>query len=52
MHDLPQDLVQAIAGGNAVLFIGAGLSCGAGLPGWADLGRTRPAIIYTIAFII
>ena len=35
--DIPDQLVKAIAGGNAVLFVGAGLSRGAGLPGWADL---------------
>jgi tetratricopeptide (TPR) repeat protein len=35
--DIPSSLVQAIAEGRAVLFIGAGLSQGAGLPGWAAL---------------
>ena len=34
---IPHELVQAIAEGSAVLFIGAGLSQGAGLPGWAAL---------------
>jgi hypothetical protein len=37
MTHLPDELVQAIAGGNAVLFVGAGLSRGAGLPGWTEL---------------
>jgi predicted ATPase len=32
--DLPEDLVQQIAGGNCVLYAGAGLSAPAGLPGW------------------
>jgi hypothetical protein len=35
--DIPSPLVRAIAEGRAVLFIGAGLSQGAGLPGWAAL---------------
>ena len=34
---IPPDLVEAIAKGDAVLFIGAGLSAGAGLPGWSAL---------------
>jgi hypothetical protein len=37
MDDIPNELVKAIAGGNAVLFLGAGLSRGAGLPGWGGL---------------
>jgi formylglycine-generating enzyme required for sulfatase activity len=34
---IPQELVTAIARGDAVLFVGAGLSAGAGLPGWSAL---------------
>ena len=34
---IPRPLVEAIARGNAVLFCGAGLSMGAGLPGWSEL---------------
>jgi hypothetical protein len=33
----PHELVEAIARGDAVLFVGAGLSVGAGLPGWGQL---------------
>jgi hypothetical protein len=32
---IPTDLVEAVARGNAVAFVGAGLSQAAGLPGWA-----------------
>lgn len=35
--DIPFELVEAIARGDVVLFIGAGLSMGAGLPGWGQL---------------
>ena len=35
--DIPQELVKQIAEGNSVLFVGAGLSLGAGLPGWGEL---------------
>src|SRR5947208_16502301 len=35
--NIPDELVAAIASGNAVLFVGAGLSAGAGLPGWGQL---------------
>src|SRR5262249_27318352 len=35
--NIPDELVAAIARGNAVLFVGAGLSVGAGLPGWGQL---------------
>src|SRR5437667_156923 len=31
-HELPRDLVQAVAQGNARLFVGAGFSMQAGLP--------------------
>ncbi len=34
---IPPELITAIARGNAVLFVGAGLSKGAGLPDWNDL---------------
>ncbi len=35
--EIPPDLVARIAGGNAAVFVGAGLSLGAGLPGWPQL---------------
>lgn len=35
--NIPDELVAAIARSNAVLFVGAGLSVGAGLPGWGQL---------------
>ena len=35
--EIPHELVNAIVRGDAVLFIGAGLSVGAGLPGWNEL---------------
>jgi hypothetical protein len=35
--NIPDELVASIARGNAVLFVGAGLSVGAGLPGWGQL---------------
>lgn len=35
--DIPGELVEAIKRGNVVLFVGAGLSMGAGLPGWKAL---------------
>ena len=35
--NMPDELVAAIASGNAVLFVGAGLSAGAGLPSWGQL---------------
>src|SRR5947209_8631128 len=35
--EIPHELVNAIVRGDAVLFIGAGLSIGAGLPGWNEL---------------
>ena len=34
---VPQPLAQAIRDGECVLFIGSGLSSGAGLPGWQEL---------------
>lgn len=36
---IPSDLAQALSCGDAVLFIGAGLSVGAGLPTWEALMR-------------
>lgn len=33
----PQELISELGKGNVVLFVGAGLSQGAGLPGWLDL---------------
>ena len=35
--DIPQELVKQIAEGNGLLFVGAGLSMAAGLPGWSEL---------------
>ena len=37
--DVPGDLVDQIARGKGVVFVGAGLSQGAGLPGWPALLR-------------
>ena len=34
-----EDIRSALAQGNLVLFVGAGLSIGAGLPGWPALVR-------------
>lgn len=36
-NTMPDALIREFARGNVVLFIGAGLSQGAGLPGWIDL---------------
>jgi hypothetical protein len=36
---VPQELSQQMSKGNVVLFVGAGLSIGAGLPGWGALIR-------------
>jgi hypothetical protein len=36
---IPQELTQQMSKGNVVLFVGAGLSIGAGLPGWGALIR-------------
>ena len=36
---IPQELSEEMRDGNVVLFIGAGLSIGAGLPGWGALIR-------------
>jgi hypothetical protein len=35
--DIPHDLVEQFARGNGVVFVGAGLSQGAGSPGWSEL---------------
>jgi len=35
--EIPKDLVKQIAHHNCVVFVGAGLSQGAGLPGWKQL---------------
>jgi tetratricopeptide (TPR) repeat protein len=35
--DIPQELIDSFLGGNGVVFVGAGLSMGAGLPSWATL---------------
>lgn len=37
--NIPNDLVEDIAKGHGVAFVGAGLSQGAGLPGWINLLR-------------
>ena len=39
ISEIPPDLVERIAGGNAAVFVGAGLSQGARLPGWPQLLR-------------
>lgn len=39
MMNISTELVEQFARGNGVIFVGAGLSQGAGLPGWADLVR-------------
>jgi hypothetical protein len=36
-EEIPFQLVKEIQRGDCVLFVGAGLSMGAGLPGWGDL---------------
>ncbi len=41
--DIPPELIEQIRCGNAVLFVGAGLSQGAGLPGWPELLRQMMA---------
>jgi len=35
--EIRQELVNQLQRGNVVLFVGAGLSIGAGMPGWAEL---------------
>ena len=35
--NIPHELVEQFAKGNGAIFVGAGLSIGAGLPGWGDL---------------
>ena len=35
--DIPLELSEQMGRGNVVLFVGAGLSIGAGLPGWDEL---------------
>ncbi len=35
--NIPKELVEQFARGNGAVFVGAGLSQGAGLPSWADL---------------
>jgi tetratricopeptide (TPR) repeat protein len=37
MYAIPRELVDAFKSGNASIFIGAGISMGAGLPNWAGL---------------
>jgi hypothetical protein len=37
--NVPKDLVDQIARGKGAVFVGAGLSQGAGLPSWVDLLR-------------
>lgn len=38
--DIPRELVEQFARGNGVIFIGSGLSQGAGLPGWGELQQS------------
>jgi hypothetical protein len=35
----PADLIESLKSGDVAAFIGAGISMGAGLPGWVDLAR-------------
>ncbi|HEY0969559.1 MAG TPA: SIR2 family protein [Gemmatimonadales bacterium] len=37
MYDTPRELVEAFANENGTVFVGAGLSMGAGLPSWQQL---------------
>lgn len=37
MTDIPRDLIEQFAAGTGSVFAGAGISLGAGLPGWAKL---------------
>jgi hypothetical protein len=37
MTHAPLDLITGLGQGNVCAFVGAGLSIGAGLPGWYDL---------------
>lgn len=37
--DIPRELVEQFTQGDGVIFVGAGLSIGAGMSGWADLIR-------------
>jgi hypothetical protein len=37
--DIPRELVEQFSRGDGAVFVGAGLSVGAGLPGWAGLVR-------------
>jgi hypothetical protein len=39
LNAIPQELNEQMSKGNVVLFVGAGLSIGAGLPGWGALIR-------------
>jgi hypothetical protein len=36
-EDVLEEIVAEISSGNCVIFVGAGLSVGAGLPGWSEL---------------
>jgi len=40
MMNIPPELAEQFARGDGALFVGAGLSMGAGLPGW--VGFIRP----------
>jgi hypothetical protein len=35
--DISPELIEQFAKGNGAVFIGAGISVGAGLPGWGEL---------------
>lgn len=39
MNTLPTELIESLQSCDVILFLGAGLSVAAGLPGWADLLR-------------
>ena len=35
--NIPEELIDQFSRGNGAIFVGAGLSIGAGLPGWGTL---------------
>jgi len=37
MNEIPRELIEQFASGTGSVFAGAGISFGAGLPGWAKL---------------
>ena len=45
---VPCELVEQFARGNGVVFVGAGLSRGAGLPGWGELLAPLDDVLETV----